>query len=105
QEGVLAESRTESASLKRGRPQIGLALNPDAAAVMTVVLSLNFLTAAVVDYTGQTVSQEQKKLDTLRASRADLIGECIAIVRRQLERRSAYAPGVRRIAQIGRAHV
>jgi predicted NBD/HSP70 family sugar kinase len=98
QEGVLAESRTESASLKRGRPQIGLALNPDAAAVMTVVLSLNFLTAAVVDYTGQTVSQEQKKLDTLRASRADLIGECIAIVRRQLERRSANAPGVRRIA-------
>jgi predicted NBD/HSP70 family sugar kinase len=97
-EGILGESRGEPASLKRGRPQVGLALNADAAAVMTVVLSLNFLTAAVIDYAGQTASQEQRKLDTLGLSRAELIGECLGIVRRQLEARCPAAAPVRRIA-------
>src|SRR6185295_11330103 len=44
QEGILTESRPSGpASLKRGRPQVALGLNPEATAVMTVVLSLNFL--------------------------------------------------------------
>ncbi len=97
-EGILAESRGEATSLKRGRPQVGLTLNPDAAAVMTVVLSLNFLTAAVIDYAGHTASQEQRKLDTLALSRAGLTGECLDIVRRQLDARGPAAPPVRRIA-------
>ena len=37
---------------KRGRPQVALGLDPDAAAVVAVVLSLNFLSVAVVDYAG-----------------------------------------------------
>ena len=55
-EGILAESKaSEPVSLKRGRPQVGLGLNPEAAAVMTVVLSLNFLSVAVIDYAGQWI--------------------------------------------------
>jgi predicted NBD/HSP70 family sugar kinase len=97
-EGILAESRGEPVSSKRGRPQVGLALNADAVAVMTVVLSLNFLSAAIIDYAGRTASQEQRRLDTLTLSRADLIGECLGMVRRQLEARDPAAPPVRRIA-------
>ncbi|TJW57642.1 MAG: sugar kinase, partial [Mesorhizobium sp.] len=66
QEGILAESKaSETVSLKRGRPQVGLSLNPQAAAVLTVVLSLNFLSVAVIDYAGKVVAEEQRRLDTL----------------------------------------
>ena len=55
-EGILAEGKpSEAGALKRGRPQVGLGLNPEAAAVMTVVLSLNFLSVAVIDYAGQVI--------------------------------------------------
>src|SRR5687768_18386842 len=50
-EGILAETKSgEAVSLKRGRPQVALALKPEAAAVVTIVLALNFLSVAVVDY-------------------------------------------------------
>lgn len=99
EEGVLTESKTgETASLKRGRPQIGLALNPEAAAVVTVVLSLNFLSVAVIDYAGQIVAEEQLRLDTLTIPREELIGECTAIVRRRLEDPDLDVGSVARIA-------
>ena len=70
-EGILAEAKAgEGGALRRGRPQIGLALNPAAATVMTVVLSLNFLAVAAIDYSGQTVAEEQRKLATLTLPRA-----------------------------------
>ena len=98
-EGILAESKpSEAGALKRGRPQVGLGLNPEAAAVMTVVLSLNFLSVAVIDYAGQVVSEEQRRLDTLTMSREALIGECVAIVRRRLEDPDIDVRSVARIA-------
>lgn len=99
QEGILAEGKpSETASLKRGRPQVGLALNSEAAAVVTVVLSLNFLSVAVIDYAGQVVAEEQRRLDTLTMPRDELIGECIAIVRRRLEDPDLDVRSVARIA-------
>lgn len=96
-EGILVESRGDAAPLKRGRPQVGLALDPEAAAVMTVVLSLNFLTAATIDYAGGTISQEQRKLDTLALSRDELVGQCLGVVQQQLDTRATTAAPVRRI--------
>lgn len=99
QEGILAESKpSETASLKRGRPQVGLALNPEVAAVVTVVLSLNFLSVAVIDYAGQVIAEEQRRLDTLTMPREELIGECIAIVRRRLEDPDLDVGSVARLA-------
>lgn len=99
QEGILAESKaSEPTALKRGRPQIGLALNPEAAAVLTVVLSLNFLSVAVIDYAGQIVAEEQHRLDTLVMPRDELIGECMAIVRRRLQDPDLDVGSVARIA-------
>ena len=98
-EGILAESKaSEAVALRRGRPQVGLGLNPEAAAVMTVVLSLNFLSVAVIDYAGQVIAEEQRRLNTLTMPREDLIGECIAIVRRRLEDPNLDVRGVARIA-------
>ncbi|MEP6566614.1 MAG: ROK family protein, partial [Mesorhizobium sp.] len=98
-EGILAENKaTEPVSLKRGRPQVGLGLNPEAAAVLTVVLSLNFLSVAVIDYAGQVVAEEQRRLDTLTMPRDELIGECTAIVRRRLEDPDLDIHSVARIA-------
>jgi predicted NBD/HSP70 family sugar kinase len=84
-EGILAETKNgEAVFLKRGRPQVALALKPDAAAVVTIVVALNFLSVAVVDYAGQTVTNEQRKLSTLTLPEDELMGECVAMVRRQL---------------------
>ncbi|MDX8435499.1 ROK family protein [Mesorhizobium abyssinicae] len=99
QEGILTESKpNEAVSLKRGRPQVGLALNPEATAVMTVVLSLNFLSVAVIDYAGQVIAEEQRRLDTAIMPRDELIGECVAIVRRRFEDPDLDVRGVARIA-------
>src|ERR1700754_3655624 len=45
-EGVLLQAKgAETVSLKRGRPQVSITLNPSAGSVIAVVLSLNSLTA------------------------------------------------------------
>ncbi|SJM33526.1 ROK family protein [Mesorhizobium delmotii] len=99
QEGILTESKaSETVSMKRGRPQVGLSLNPEAAAVLAVVLSLNFLSVAVIDYAGQVVAEEQRRLDTLTMSRDELIDECVAIVRRRIEDPDLDVQSVARIA-------
>lgn len=98
-EGILAESKSgEPSSLKRGRPQVGLRLNPEAAAVMAVVMSLNFLSVALIDYAGRVVAEEKRRLDTLTMARDELIGECVAIVRRHLEEPALASRRVLRIA-------
>src|SRR5262245_19625711 len=57
-EGALAEARGgEGAALKRGRPQVAIALNPQAASVCAVVLALNALTASLIDYAGNTIRE------------------------------------------------
>ncbi|RWK58819.1 MAG: ROK family transcriptional regulator [Mesorhizobium sp.] len=99
QEGILTESKaSETVSMKRGRPQVGLCLNPEAAAVLAVVLSLNFLSVAVIDYAGHVVAEEQRRLDTLTMSRDELIDECVAIVRRRIEDPDLDVQSVARIA-------
>jgi predicted NBD/HSP70 family sugar kinase len=84
-ENVLAPVKgAETASLKRGRPQIAIGINPDAAAILTVVLSLNSLSAALIDYSGSIVAEDHRRLSTLAVSRANLVAETAAAVRRLL---------------------
>ncbi|MBA3447502.1 MAG: ROK family protein [Pseudaminobacter sp.] len=84
-QGVLAEIKGGDAiPLKRGRPQVALGLNPQATAIVTIVLSLNFLSVAVIDYSGLTITQEQRKLSTLTMPESELVEACIAMVRRRL---------------------
>jgi len=97
-EGILAESRgAEAGALKRGRPQVAIGLHPDAATVVTVVLLFNSLSVSVIDYAGNTLSEEHKKLATLELSADELIGECVALVRRQLGKRGVTGRRIMRI--------
>lgn len=97
-EGVLMEGRSESTAAKRGRPQVGLELAADAAAVITVILSLNLLTATVTDYAGRVLAQDARRLDTLTLPREALIEECVTIVRQRLEDETTIGRRVLRIA-------
>lgn len=98
-EGILAESKGgEPALMKRGRPQVGLALDPDAAAVVAVVLSLNSLSAALIDYAGNTIAEESRRLVTQRMEADTLVDECIGIVRRLIEAGNKGTGAVLRIA-------
>ena len=96
-EGILSESKSSPLSPRRGRPQVGLSLDPQAAFVLSVVLSLNFLSIAVIDYAGTLIAEEQLKPDTQTIPRDRLIAECIAIVRRRLE---ALGAGSHKVARI-----
>lgn len=85
-EKILAEAKaSEPVLLKRGRPKVGIGLNPDAAAVITVVLSLNFLSVSVIDYSGRVTAAEQSRPSTLAMSRDELMDQCVAMVRRGIE--------------------
>lgn len=80
-EGVLLEVKgNETPSAKRGRPQVSLSLAPKAATVITVVLSLNHLSAALVDYAGGIIEQEHRRLPTLTMPKDEMIGEMLAMV-------------------------
>jgi predicted NBD/HSP70 family sugar kinase len=54
---------------RRGRPKVALALNGSAAHVGVVVLMLNRISASVIDYSGNTVSEASQRIDTTAASR------------------------------------
>jgi predicted NBD/HSP70 family sugar kinase len=98
-EGVLARtSGTEAMSPKRGRPQIGLGLNSGAATVLTLVLSLNSLSAALIDYAGEVVREEHRRLPTLTLSRNALAAEVIAAARRLIGGAGSSGGRVLRIA-------
>lgn len=97
-EGVLAEPKSpEPLPLKRGRPQVAIGLNPEAAAVVTVDLSLNALSAALFDYAGGLHGEECRRLPTREMSRDELLGETTAIVRRLFTRDPRAAKLARRI--------
>ena len=53
---IVAESMPESTSARRGRPQVRLGLNPAAASVAIVVVTLNRMYAMIADYSGKTVA-------------------------------------------------
>lgn len=89
-EGVLEETKGgEQAAARRGRPQVALSLNPRAATVIVVMLSLNDLSAAVIDYAGGLVAEESRKPSTATISREELVGELLAMLRRLMAGRSA----------------
>ncbi|GGA90020.1 sugar kinase [Brucella endophytica] len=84
-EGVLTESREgESGTIRRGRPQVTLTLNPELAKVGVVNLSLNRITVGLVDYAGGILADETADVPTWSASGRELVAQIAAILRRQL---------------------
>lgn len=97
-EGILAEAKgNEPASMKRGRPQVALKLEASAASVVAVVLSLNHLSASIIDYAGNTIAEESRKLDTQQMPAGALIDECVAMIHRMTDARDRIGAPLLRI--------
>lgn len=90
-EGVLAERRdgeapseAERASSRRGRPQVLLGFSPQAAAIAVIVLAINSVQVALIDYSGGTVAQETTRVPTLAATGSQLIAVVVEALDRLL---------------------
>ena len=100
-EGCLMQIKSaEAVSLKRGRPQVALALNPDAATILVAVLSLNSLSAAIIDYAGGVLIEQARKPATAMLSKADLIAELLATIRQLMAAHGAAARPLRIVLAI-----
>ncbi len=81
-EGVLGERpSSETAAARRGRPQVALGLTPSAASALIMVLSLDRISAALVDYSGSIIEESAVRLPTQTASPDDLTGRLLAMAR------------------------
>lgn len=96
-EGILAEAKgNEQVAMKRGRPQVALAVDPKAASIVAVVLSLNSLSAAIIDYAGNTIVEDNRRLVTQRMPAHALIDECVTMIRGLMDRiETTYGPVLR----------
>ena len=97
-EGVLAEAKSgEGGALKRGRPQVAIALNPEVASVCAIVLSLNSIAATLIDYSGNAVAEKTLRLSTLTMSRDELIAATTGTVVKLIDEHARDAGPVTRI--------
>jgi predicted NBD/HSP70 family sugar kinase len=97
EEGILTQVKGgETGALKRGRPQVALDLNPQAACVVSITLALNALSASLIDYSGKAIAHEFSRPATLELGRDELIGAVTGAVKRLLRRvGSARGPVLR----------
>ena len=97
-EGVLNEVKGgEGGPLKRGRPQVAISLNPAAASVVAVVLSLNSLSATLIDYSGRSLAERSLRLPTLSLARDELVAATTTIVRGLIDDHGAAEAPVLRV--------
>ena len=97
-EGVLGEAKSgEGGLLKRGRPQVAISLNAEAASIVAVVLSLNSLVATLIDYSGLTIADKAIRLPTLLLPKEQLLAEAVDVVTRLIRSRPSSAGPVMRI--------
>jgi predicted NBD/HSP70 family sugar kinase len=97
-ENILREVRDgEMTVLRRGRPQVALGLNPEAATIVALVLSMNTLSAALINYAGDVVETAQRKLPTLKLSKPELLAAAVAMAGELIARSSKAGMRVRRI--------
>ncbi|MCT8997982.1 ROK family transcriptional regulator [Chelativorans intermedius] len=82
EEGIMREvGQGEAAPARRGRPQVALGLDPEAASVACLHLSFNSLSAVLVDYRGRVIDSRLHRLETLRLSREALLAAAVSAVR------------------------
>lgn len=85
-QGILVEgrgsnpAREDVSSGRRGRPQVLLSCNEEAATIGVVVLALNYLSVALVDYTGRIIAEEARRVPTLPANGDVLIDMIVGLL-------------------------
>jgi predicted NBD/HSP70 family sugar kinase len=83
---------------RRGRPKVALALNGDAAHVGVVVLMLNRISASVIDYSGNTLSELSQRIDTTAATRPVLRKTMTGLLQEALSRCRGVSGNIRHVA-------
>ncbi len=86
EEGVLLENREGNTSQRRGRPQMALSLNPNVATVAAVSLTLNHVSAALIDYSGALIEEKTLRFATAKCSAAELVEAIASTLRYVLQR-------------------
>ena len=71
-EGVLLSPTQAISVTGRGRPQVALSANPAAALVCSVYFQLNYVSAAIVDYSGKSISEHTDKISTVNISAPEI---------------------------------
>lgn len=100
-EGVLAEVKAaDPTANRRGRPQVALALAPDAAAVVAASLSLNRISASLIDYSGQLIDEEHDHPET-QAMGGDALADALTgAIGRLLGRHKTDRPVLRMVVAV-----
>ncbi|WP_274423131.1 ROK family protein [Chelativorans sp. YIM 93263] len=71
----------EATPARRGRPQVAIELNPEAASAVCVYLSFNNLSAALVDYCGRVIERQDTRLSTLDVGQRELMDLAASTIR------------------------
>lgn len=96
---VLIETPSpDNALSRRGRPQVTLALNPSAASIAALSLSLNRVSAAVVDYAGNVVGEVVNRVSTRTADGPGLANAMADALRAAIDASPAPLGPLRHIA-------
>jgi predicted NBD/HSP70 family sugar kinase len=95
---LIAHARSDAPGTSRGRPKVDLSVNPDAGLVGAIILQLNAVSAALVDYSGALLADCEQHLDTQTASAASLRKAIIGCMRTVLTRSGKPLSSLRGIA-------
>ncbi|MFZ1815916.1 MAG: ROK family transcriptional regulator [Rhizobiaceae bacterium] len=103
--GILLETPgLDSASVdtlaRRGRPQVALSLNPAIASVAALSLSLNRVSAALIDYRGSVISESIRRINTGSATQ-EMLKDALADVLRDAMANASGEPGPLRHIAVG----
>ncbi len=99
EEGILIETKGGEGGLsKRGRPQVALGLNPETSSIVAVLLSLNSLSATLIDYAGNTLAEDHWRLPTMTIGKEELVAETVRIIGGLVARGGSSGRGVMRIS-------
>ena len=92
-ENVLVEHRDfDPGAIRRGRPQIAMALNPARAHVVSVELTHNQLSVGISDYTGRALNELDDRFSTATCSGEELLERCTRLIRMALSNAAIDRP-------------
>lgn len=98
EDGSVIEADSSIGFIRRGRPQQALSLNPQAASVAVVTLTLNRISASIIDYAGVAEAERILRIPTQSASLGELRSAMLGVLREALASGNAMRGPLRHIA-------
>ncbi len=92
---LIEDSETGQGTARRGRPSVDLKLNPQAAVVMAAKISIDRLELALVNYAGERIAHEVKKVPTYHLPADDVAKHLADFVCATLEKYKLKADQIR----------